>query len=238
MSYEAKMQVLIPQMEELGVRPVTINLWCNVVADIDRDYGPNSPNYLRYHNADHTVNMTGRGLQIMQLTDISPEDAEIVIVGSGYHDRYQGKLHGPSEEASADAAMAAMEDSGAYTTHAIWQTDEVIKGTVWFPWRGGIVQYARTPLAGIVSDSDTGSVGERFPVAWEDSRNFYLEQTPGGQVTFSAMSNFLITKTLPFFENHEFKTQAARECFPYRADNIAILRDCITIGILPEDLAA
>jgi hypothetical protein len=93
--------------EEQQVRDSTIHIAVTALEDMDRRYGPESEEYLPYHNAQHCVDVCRRTVRLLNIVYpyVRPKYREdiydIGIIGGAVHDYEQGLGQLENERASA-----------------------------------------------------------------------------------------------------------------------------------------
>lgn len=213
-------------------------------SDMDRNYGPDSPNPLDYHNIDHVRSSTEAasaiGLLALTRDRISIKGVGQVIVSTANHDKFQGFGRGIDELLSADATVELMHEENIRRGIFVFDEEDftivhsAITGTNWhMDENGHLVQHIRdnaTYVEKIVVDGDVFTFGAEPPLCWDGGINLHREFNDGAAPEGPELVSFA-KKQIQLLEGHRFKTEEAEELYPNRALNIEHAQDMLSAAI-------
>lgn len=135
---------------EYQLAPETVGIAVNAVYGIDDRYGPNSDYPREFHNAPHSIDVCRRDVRLTKLllpyvrSKYLPHIFDRTILGPALHDWEQLLGPGDNEQASADYAVAQIEENGGPELNTdvfkTWLSDEIQASTVTMLETGEIIQ--------------------------------------------------------------------------------------------------
>ncbi|WP_296146596.1 Pycsar system effector family protein [uncultured Flavobacterium sp.] len=175
-----------------------------------------SPDYI-YHNFNHTLRVVNSVKILIENENVSPEDAELLLIASWFHD--SGYVEGGEnhEKRSAKIAEAFLKDNNF--------PEEKIEKIKSFIIATEMTRLPETHLEKIMRDADCSHFGDKDYFNYSDLLREEWKATSGKE--FSKLE--WAEENLRFFVNgHRFFTDyAQRNWQPQKDANIAIIQDKI-----------
>lgn len=204
----------------------------NTIAEIAGRYGPNGTNPKLYHHDGHATLVTRSTTAINRRAGASQRVILLSEVGATNHDREQDLGSIKNEKASSKLAVVSMRETDLFDTSDEESVEEIIDGTIVVIDGPHIYQRAADlgVLARRVADADLSALGMPPEISWPIAKSFHYECRPNDLLVGETLVDYALFQ-IEVQKNHEFFTNEARECFPYKQDNIDFLKHIVRTAL-------
>lgn len=155
------------------------------------------PTDFHFHNFEHTRQVVEAAARLAELSQLSPEDVELLLLAAWFHDT--GYIDNPDEHEKASAHRAAQfMGTKNFSQAQIERVQATILAT-------RLPQTPKSQTAEILCDADLSHLGRK--AFWDLSGKFRLEQASRHRILLSEQE--WISQEINFLQQHQYHTPAA-----------------------------
>ena len=193
--------------------------------ELQNRYGPDSETHLPYHNIDHSEEVAEAAEKIGREKGLSDRVCDLLAIAGLYHDIEHRQGPEQDEKLITEEAVEQLRQAGDFTEDEEKTLFNGIIATTIRKIGDKILQSVgtNTIFDSIVADADLSYFGQTRERFMTTLNKYYQEKNPGALFDSDTYYAF-VQSTIEFMEGHSFITPEACKLYPFKDENIAMLK--------------